>query len=216
MRFCSGAVVLLAPRFQLRDTPETAQSHSRQLQQAVEQHQHLPGPFPHLAALLVDRPPTSPFPRLPSSTGTPSDTFTTPGPMSYGYSLPPLGSTIPSDLYPGSASSAAAAQDQQFASSAALGLAAMSQAGSYHGGGRGSEDRESESVEPGGGGSESGGGGKGKDKDGKDIPPEGEKKKQTRGARACTVCRKVRFLLSSSSSPLFSCFLLRGNATLLT
>lgn len=119
--------------------------------------------------------------------------------MSYSYNLPPLGSTQPSDFYPPSTSAADHQQQQAFASSAALGLAAMSQAGSYHGGagGRGSEDRESESVEPGGseaGGASGsgGGGGKGKDKDGNDIPPEGEKKKQTRGARACTVCRKVR------------------------
>ncbi|GAA5822507.1 hypothetical protein JCM11251_006362 [Rhodosporidiobolus azoricus] len=72
-------------------------------------------------------------------------------------------------------------QSAAFASSAALGLAAMSQSGSGAGGGGSHEG--SASVEPGEGSSGNGKGGAG---------GEPEKKKQTRGARACTVCRKLK------------------------
>ncbi|BGP18069.1 hypothetical protein JCM10213v2_006120 [Rhodosporidiobolus nylandii] len=68
--------------------------------------------------------------------------------------------------------------DSAFASNAALGLAQMASHGSGSGGGGGGSGHEgSASVEP---------EGKGKG------PQEGEKKKQTRGARACTVCRKLK------------------------
>ncbi|GAA5907259.1 hypothetical protein JCM6882_008404 [Rhodosporidiobolus microsporus] len=68
-----------------------------------------------------------------------------------------------------------------FASSAALGLAAMSQSGSGSGAGGGGSHEGSASVEPTEKGNVKGGEGE-----------SGEKKKQTRGARACTVCRKLK------------------------